>query len=46
MLLMAAKAEYKLGVAHSLPNIIMVTRTIGLATKPTQIKVATQSLEL
>ena len=46
MVLTATMAEYKLEVAHSAPNIIMVTRTIGLAVKPSQSKVATQSMEL
>ena len=46
MVLTATMAEYKWEVVHSTPNIITVTRIIGLAVKPSQIKVATQSVEL
>ena len=46
MVLTATMAEYKLGVAYSAPNTIMVTSTIGLAVKPSQNKVATQLMEL
>ena len=40
MVLTATMAEYKLGVAHSALNTIMVTSTIGLVVKPSQSKVA------
>ena len=46
MVLTATMAEYKLGVAHSAPITITVTSTIGLDVKPSQSKVATQSMEL
>ena len=46
MVLTATMAEYKLGVVHSAPNTIMVTITIGLAGKPSQNKVAIQSMKL
>ena len=46
MVLIATMAEYKLGVAHNALNTIMVTSTIGLAIKPSQSMVATQSMEL
>ena len=42
----ATMAEYKLEVAYSGPSIIMVAKMIGLAIKPSQIKVTTQSVEL
>ena len=42
MVLTATMAEYKLEVAHSAQNPIVVTRVIGLAVKPNQIKVDTQ----
>ena len=42
----ATMAEYKLQVAHSALNTIMVISTIGLAAKPSQSKVASQSMEL
>ena len=45
MVLTAKIAEYKLGVAHSAPNTITATSTIGLAVKPRQSKLATQSME-
>ena len=46
MVLTATMAEYKLEVAYRAPSIIMVTKSIGLADKPIQSKVATQSMEL
>ena len=45
MVLTTTMAEYKLEVARSALNIITVTRTIGLAVKPSQSKVTTQSIE-
>ena len=39
-------AEYELGDVNSALNTIMDIRTIGLAVKPSQSKVATQSMEL
>ena len=45
IVLTATMAKCKLKVAHSAPNIITVTRTIGLAIKPSQSKVATWSME-
>ena len=42
----ATMAEYKQKAAHSTPAIITVTSTIGQAVKPSQSKVATQSMEL
>ena len=39
-------AEYKLDVALSAPNIIIVTNTIRLAVGSSQSKVNTQSMEL
>ena len=38
-------AEYKLEFTHKIPNIIIVTKTIGLAIKPSQTKVTTRSME-
>ena len=46
MLLTATMSEYNLGAAHNAPVIIMFTSTIGLSVKPSQSKVATQSMEL
>ena len=46
MVLTDTMTEYKLEVAHSELNTIMVTSTIGLAAKPSQSKIATQSMEL
>ena len=46
MVFTATLTEYKLQIAYSTPNIITVARTIGLAVKPSQIKVTTQSVEL
>ena len=46
MVLTATMAEYKLEVAHTAPNTITGTSTIGLAVKASQSKVATQSMEL
>ena len=46
MVLTATMAVDKLEVSHRTLNIFMVTRTIGLAVKPSQIKVATQLVEL
>ena len=34
IVLTTTMAEYKLEVVYSVPSIIMVTRTIGLAVKP------------
>ena len=45
MVLTATIAEYKLKVVNSALNIIMVTRAIGLAIKPSHPKVATQSVK-
>ena len=42
MVLTATMAEYKLEVAHSAPNTIMVTNTAVLAIKPSLSMVATQ----
>ena len=39
-------AEKKQEAAHNAPIIIMVTSTIGLDAKPSQNKVATQSMKL
>ena len=38
-------AECKLEFTHNIPNIIIVTKTIGLAIKPSQTKVTTRSVE-
>ena len=46
IVLTAKIAEYKLEVTHSALNIIIVIRIIGLAIKPSQTMVATQSVEL
>ena len=46
MVLTVTMAEHKLEVAHSVSLIIMVTRTIGPAVKPSQNKVAPQLMEL
>ena len=46
MVLTTRMAEYKSGVVHSALNTIMVISTICLAVKPSQSKVATQSMEL
>ena len=45
MVLTATIADYKLEVAHSALNTIMVLGTIGLAIKPSQTKATTQSVE-
>ena len=45
IVLTAKIAEYKLLVVYSAKNIVMVTRTIGLAVNPSQSKVTTQSIE-
>ena len=42
MVLTETLAEYKLGVAYSALNIIIVTRTIRLAVKSSQSKVVTR----
>ena len=41
----ATIAEYKQEAAHSAPIIVTFTSTIGQAIKPSQSKVATQSME-
>ena len=46
MVLTAKMTEYKLEVTHSALNTITLTSTIGLAVKPSQNKVASQSMEL
>ena len=46
MVLTATMAKYKLQVAPSIPNIIAVIRTTGLAVKPSQINITIQSVEL
>ena len=46
IVLTATIVKYKVEVAHSASNIIAVTKTIGLAVKPIQIKVTTQLVEL
>ena len=45
IMLISSIAEYKLEVAHSALNIIIIIRIIGVAVKPSQNKVATQSIE-
>ena len=45
MMQTATIAEYKVEVALRILNNIIVTRTIGLAIKPSQTKVATKSVE-
>ena len=46
IVLTATIAEFKLEVAHSAPNTIMLTSTIRLAIKPSQSKVITQSIDV
>ena len=46
MVFIATMANYKMEVVYSGPSIITASKTIGLAVKPSQIKVATQSVEL
>ena len=45
MVSIATMAEYKLEIAYSAPNIVTVTRSIGLAVKTSQNKVTTQSIK-
>ena len=46
MVLTAIMAEHKLEVAYSALLITTATRTIGIAVKPSQSKVTTQSMKL
>ena len=45
MVLTAAMAEYKLEFSYKAPTIIVVVKTIEVAIKPSQTKVATHSVE-